>query len=94
VYIGHADYDFKEEDFLTMTPMAALPGIPDVLTAGSLVDVLTGLTVDQLRALEGRLEDAHRVCRAIIRERLALARRDERWRARELLVVGSESDGV
>jgi hypothetical protein len=75
-----------------MTSTAVLPGIPDVLSAGSLVDALAGLTVDQLRAMEGRLEDAHRVCKAILRERLALMRRDERWKARERLAIVS-SDG-
>jgi hypothetical protein len=66
------------------TPNTALPVLPDLLSAGSLVDALAGLSVDQLRALEGRLEDAHRVCKAILRERLTLARRDASWRAREL----------
>jgi hypothetical protein len=61
-----------------------LPSTLDLLSAGDLVDRLAGLTVDQLRALEGRLEDAHRVVKAILRERLALARRDAGWKAREL----------
>jgi hypothetical protein len=59
-----------------------------LLSAGSLVDSLAALTVDELRALEGRLEDAHRVCKAILRERLALTRRDASWRARELAAAG------
>jgi hypothetical protein len=72
---------------MTSTATTA-PNTPlDILSAGSLVDSQAGLTVDQLRALEGRLEDAHRVCKAILRERLALARRDERWKARELAIV-------
>lgn len=59
----------------------------DILSAGSVVDALAGLTVDQLRALEGRLEDTHRVCKAILRERLAVERRNSTWRARELAIV-------
>jgi hypothetical protein len=55
----------------------------DVLSAGDLVDRLSALDVDALRALEGRLEDAQRIARAVLRERLALARRNNGWAARE-----------
>lgn len=68
-----------------------MTSITDLLSAGSLVDALAALTVDELRALEGRLEDAHRVCKAILRERLNIARRDESWRAREMAIVGASS---
>ena len=67
------------------TATVELPATIDVISAGNIVDRLAGLTVDQLRALEGRLEDSHRVVKAILRERLALARRDAAWRARERL---------
>lgn len=70
-----------------MTPAADLPTTLDVLSAGSLVDALAGLSVDQLRALQGRLEDAERIVKAILRERLTLARRDASWRARELALA-------
>jgi hypothetical protein len=59
----------------------------NIVTAGDIVDRLAGLSVDELRALDGRLEDAQRVTRAILRERLALARRNDAWRARELSIV-------
>jgi hypothetical protein len=59
----------------------------NIVTAGDIVDRLSGLTVDELRALSGRLEDAQRVTRAILRERLALARRDERWQAKLNIVT-------
>jgi hypothetical protein len=71
-------------------PETGLPGTLDVLSAGSLVDRLAGLTLDQLRALDGRLEDATRIVRAIIRERMQLKRRDTAWRLREL--DGEEED--
>jgi hypothetical protein len=71
----------------TTNGLAGVPGTLDVLTAGDLVDRLAGVSVDQLRALGGRLEDTHRVVKAILRERLALARRNAGWRARELAVV-------
>jgi hypothetical protein len=71
-----------------MTPTPAmkneLPGMLSILSAGSLVDHLAGLTVDQLRLLEGKLEDAGRIVRCILRERTAMTRRDTAWRLREL----------
>jgi hypothetical protein len=72
---------------MTITATSERPGTLDILSAGNLVDRLAGLTADELLVLENRLEDGLRVCRAIRRERLALARRDERWRARELNIV-------
>jgi hypothetical protein len=74
----------------TNTDRAGVPGVQDLVTAGDLVDRLSVLSLDQLRALEGRLEDTHRVVKAILRERLALARRNAGWRAREVLTVVSE----
>jgi hypothetical protein len=61
-----------------------LPNTIDLLTAGAVVDQLAGLSVDQLRALQGRLEDSQRSIKALLRERMTLARRDTAWRAREL----------
>jgi hypothetical protein len=55
----------------------------DVLSAGDLVDRLGAVDVDSLRLLDDKLEDAQRVVKAILRERLALARRNTRWAARE-----------
>jgi hypothetical protein len=60
--------------------------LEEIVTAGNLIDRLSGLTEDQLRALHGRLEDAQRITKAVLRERAALARRDAGWAARARLV--------
>jgi hypothetical protein len=75
---------------MTTATNTDLPGTLDLLSAGDLVDRLANLSVDQLRALQGRLEDAERIVKAILRERLTLARRDAAWRARELAIVEPE----
>jgi hypothetical protein len=86
-----------KEEGNNMTPAAnvkaEIPGTADLLTEGDLVDRLSALTSDQLRALQGRLEDCERIIKAILRERVALGRRDASWRARELISGGSEKTG-
>ena len=62
----------------------------DLIQSTNLVDRLTGASLDELRALLGRLEDGARIVRAVIRERQALARRDTAWRARELAIAAGE----
>ena len=69
---------------MTSATASDTPNTIDLVSAGDLVDRLAGLSVDQLRALQGRLDDTQRVVKAILRERLTLARRDAGWRAREL----------
>lgn len=71
-----------------MTTTSDTPSTIDLVSAGDLVDRLAVLSVDQLRALQGRLEDTQRIVKAILRERLTLARRDASWRARELTTAG------
>jgi hypothetical protein len=58
--------------------------ISDLLATSNLIDVLANLNIDQLRALAGRIEDAQRVVKAILRERQTLVRRGAAWKAREL----------
>jgi len=70
-----------------MPSIADTPSTIDLVSAGDLVDRLAGLSVDQLRALLGRLEDTQRITKAILRERLTLARRNVGWRARELATM-------
>lgn len=62
-----------------------------LIHATDLVERLTGASLDELRMLNGRLEDAARIVRAVIRERQALNRRDASWRTRE---VAAARDGV
>lgn len=67
--------------------------IADLLTAGDFIERLGAASVDDLRLLLGRLEDATRVAKAVLRERTALARRNAGWKAREQLhPVGAEDE--
>jgi hypothetical protein len=50
--------------------------VSDLLTAGDRVDRLTGASLDDLRCLLGRLEDAQRIAGAVLREKTALSCRD------------------
>jgi hypothetical protein len=54
----------------------------------SLIQKLAAIDLNELRELHGRISDAEVVVRAIIRQREAQERRDERLRVRGLSIVG------
>jgi hypothetical protein len=53
----------------------------------SLIQKLAAIDLKELRELHGRITDAETVVRAVIRQREAQERRDERLRARGLSIV-------
>jgi hypothetical protein len=48
------------------------------VTAGDLLEQIERLTVDDLRVWAGRFDDAADTCRALLRRKLQLARRQQR----------------
>jgi sensor histidine kinase YesM len=59
----------------------------DVNDATGLIQRLAFTDLRELRELHGRINDAEQVIRALIRQREAQQRRDERLRARRLSVA-------
>ena len=60
----------------------------DDADATSLIQKLAAIDLKELRALHVRITDAEAVVRAVIRQREAQERRDERLRVRGLSIVG------
>jgi hypothetical protein len=54
----------------------------------SLIQKLAAIDLQELRELHSRITDAEAVVRAVIRQREAQERRDERLRVRGLSIVG------
>jgi hypothetical protein len=75
-----------------MTTQERIPTDPlaaAALRAGELVARLTQTTDEEIRTLLDQLETAQRTLRAVLRERAALRRRNDGWKARELAIAPS-----